>query len=90
MSDDPTGLVAEGSTPGTPLYGILGWRSDSIMLARCRPIFMELIADAMERECEEVGPGVKECRLTLDHRSDWCATCILHDLDDRLRTVAKP
>lgn len=86
-------LLVQMETPGSVLYGILAWMSDSMMLARLRPVFMDLMADALERECE-FPEGGGDCRALTDtddtERSDWCAACILHDAVDRIQRVTRP
>jgi hypothetical protein len=96
MSDDPPltsaqrAFLAQMETPGSVLYGIFGWMSDSIMLARCRLIFMDLIADALNRPCE-FEDTMTPCRSYTDRgRADWCDACCLADLAERIQRVTKP
>jgi len=88
---DPTGLIAEASTPGTVVYGILSWRADSQMLARLRPVFVDLIALAIEQSCFAQEEPYGTCReVHSDDRTMWCTPCVLHDLADRIQAIARP
>lgn len=86
--NDPTGLLTEAQTPGTVVYGLLSWRSDSQMLARLRPVFIDLMADAMGAICDvaELEPCYTDVHKP---REDWCHACRLTDLAARVAAVAR-
>lgn len=87
FSNDPSGAVAEAGTPGTVLYGILGWRSDSQMLARMRPVLIDLVTDALRAECSEpLDPCLSKWP---DERHRWCEGCCLRDISRRLQAVTR-
>ena len=88
MTDDPTGLLAEATEPGTVVYGILSWRSDSIMLRRLHPVFTLLMLDAGRAECVEADDPCRERWPGERHR--WCEGCCLLDIADRVQHVAQP
>ena len=88
MTDDPTGLLREASEPGTVVYGILSWRSDSIMMRRLLPVFTDLMIDAGRAVCVDV---TDPCRVHWpDERHRWCEGCCLLDIADRVEEVARP
>ena len=79
-------LLTEMQTPGSVLHGLLSWRSDSVMLARLRPVFMDLIALSVEVRCARQIPGGN---LYGEPCGD-CEGCRLHEVVERIQSVAKP
>lgn len=84
MSDPQVASLLQDAT----VHAVLAWRSDSIMLARCRLIFMDLIALATEVHCTETYDDDRTCR---ERRQEYpCLSCRVHDLADRVQRVTKP
>jgi len=83
-------LLHQMETPGSVLYGILAWMSDSMMLARLRPAFMDLFAVSTEFGCRYVERGGRHCSEVLPDVDEWCPTCRLQAVIDRIQAVAKP
>jgi hypothetical protein len=79
-------LLVQMETPGSVLYGILAWMSDSMMLARLRPVFMDLIALSVEVRCARRIAGSEN----YDEPCGQCEGCRLHAITDRIQAVAKP
>lgn len=67
------------------VHGVLSWRADSKLLARLRPVFAALLADAATVECERG----EVCRTSAGGSRDlWCAACRLHDIAEWVQRVA--
>lgn len=73
-------IVTAGAVPG--------WHSDSMILRRLRPVFTDLLADAVTHPCE-YPEDAGECRVITDVRADWCASCLLNDLARRLQLAVR-
>ena len=92
MSEDPPltsaqrAFLAQMETPGSVLYGIFGWMSDSIMLARLRPVFMDLIALSVEVNCARQIPNSEQYAEPCGQ----CEGCRLHSIVERIERVTKP
>lgn len=95
MSDDLTpqqrAFLQQMNTPGSVLYGVFAWMSDSMMLARLRPVFADLFALSVEQQCVVEDRDNGTCRdIYPADRDVWCTPCAIHDLADRVNAVAKP
>lgn len=87
LTQDQRALLEQMRTPGTVLYGILSWMSDSIMLHHLLPLLADLVADAERAACVEPNDPCSKHWPSERHR--WCEGCGLIDLADRVHAVAR-
>jgi hypothetical protein len=81
-------LLEQMKTPGSVLYGILAWMSDSMMMHRLLPVFTDLMTDAGRAMCIEVNDPCAEHWPNERHR--WCEGCCLLDIAHRVEEAATP
>jgi hypothetical protein len=88
LTTEQRALLEQMRTPGSVLYGILAWMSDSMMMHRLLPVFADLMADAGRALCIDVEDPCREHWPTERHR--WCEGCGLLDIADRVQQASRP